>query len=292
MDVDTCIHWYQSVLISAKNNHNSNGNCGDYGCKVGVASATMTIKAGIVHPNGFQIVPPKHSTKTANDCVFAEDKFLLASGSSKMSGTTSVSFSSSNPTLYAFRHVYASRRLQWNDHIVINVGFDIEGDPMGTVYAESEDKDAPLKVALKTDNPPRSSFRILAPETFNGATKECVSWGDEIVLKLNNLAEEKGCDPRYGCRILYADPVGNYVTPRFGHRTASTAADVFTLEPPTDLNKAGCIHAGEQLYLVRQKASSGCGAYGCRVATPNLSTKTFKMGHFNNADLLAFQTFT
>eukprot|EP00121_Abeoforma_whisleri_P005827 Awhi_evm1s5285 len=96
MKVDTCIHWYDKVLLSAKGNHDINGNCGSYGCKVAKAASTLTFESVYTNTNGLQIVPPVHSPKTANDCVFAEDKFLLASGISKMSGTSSVLFGSND----------------------------------------------------------------------------------------------------------------------------------------------------------------------------------------------------
>eukprot|EP00121_Abeoforma_whisleri_P016038 Awhi_evm1s14738 len=116
-------------------------------------------------------------------------------------------------------------------------------------YTDSLDDNVSLKVSPKTENPQITSFRILSPKVFSGATKECVSWGDQIEIKLNNDIDEVGCDNVYGCRIAQAGDNGGL---KFSRKTDDNSVTNLFVYPPNGVEKSGCVHAGDQLQLKKR----------------------------------------
>eukprot|EP00121_Abeoforma_whisleri_P008631 Awhi_evm1s7924 len=268
--IHDCIKWTDLVVLSAKNNHDEDGACGLHGCKVAYMNDdnNMQLQASGDDPYVFRILPPLGLFRNSEQCVRSDDKFVLADlltaaehglehilgahggrGLKRISGTDNrlqLFHHSGSTSDFSFRHIHRHRTLQWRDHVLMNTGFEVGGTFYGNsvLYTDSLDENVALKEGSKKENPQITSFRILPPEIFSGATKECVSWGDQIELKLNNDINEAGCDNLYGCRVANIDNNGNL---RFSKKTVN--ATKIYVQPAFGLKKSGCIHAGDQLQL-------------------------------------------
>eukprot|EP00121_Abeoforma_whisleri_P001063 Awhi_evm1s946 len=260
--VNDCIKWTDSFVISQKNNHDENGNCGSYGCRVAkLINYRMQFIPGGETPETFRIRPPVGIFRSPDQCVLFDDKMVLiptAFAYSQIETTAGRSLTKTGNDLtfghdvavkhsFSFRRIHRHRPLKWSDHVLINTGFETENEVHGTkiMYVDSLNEDEILREDYKKNNPQVSSFRILAKENFAGATTECVNWGDAIELKLNNDISEEGCDNIYGCRIANVDQDG---TIKFSRKTE----DAFSLYvfPPSGLtSKSGCVHAGDQIQI-------------------------------------------
>eukprot|EP00121_Abeoforma_whisleri_P008788 Awhi_evm1s8071 len=264
-----CIKWTDSVVISVKNNHDEWNNeraCGLHGCKVADASfGTMTFGPSGSDPASFTILPPFGLFRSSEQCVRSGDKFVIAvneptSGAdhgvdTKECGNhgcrvgtlheNKLYFEDGRHSLmFNFNHIKRSRALKWDDHVVINSWFEPTGDVLGReiLYTDNQDDNTPLKWDYKSNNPVRTSFRLLQPRAFDGATEDCISWNDSVVLKLNNDVTESGCGNKYGCRLASFD--WNLYTMTF-----SKQEEAFKIRSINGIQRFGCIRSGEQIYF-------------------------------------------
>eukprot|EP00121_Abeoforma_whisleri_P016295 Awhi_evm1s14960 len=257
-----CIHWYDDIVLVLREANCEVANS----CKV--ASMSNDGRFEFVHGNTsmtLKVLPTHGAFRNNSTCILANDKISLAHHSTfdqgndcgingcKVATVTNgtVAFSSSDSSaILSLKHVQRNRALNWRDHVVINTGFSTGGSLIGEdiLYVENDNKGVLLQSAPKTSNPPRSVFRLL-PSLVSNHTKttECISWGDEIVIRLNNLAQEEGClDSVYGCRILSTDPDNSsnlIFEPSVGNNAFTT---VFLAN---NQQKTGCIRAGEQVQV-------------------------------------------
>eukprot|EP00121_Abeoforma_whisleri_P014092 Awhi_evm2s12997 len=148
--------------------------------------------------------------------------------------------------MFNFNHIKRSRALKWDDHVVINSGFKPTGDVLGLeiLYTDNQDDNTLLKCDYKSNNPVRTSFRLLQPRVFNGATEDCISWNDSVVIKLNNGITESGCGNKYGCRLASFDLNIPKPTMKF-----SRQEEAFKIRSTDGIQRFGCIRSGEQMYF-------------------------------------------
>eukprot|EP00121_Abeoforma_whisleri_P004078 Awhi_evm1s3680 len=265
------IKWTDLVVLSAKNNHDEDSACGLHGCKIAYMNddKNMQLQASGDDPYVFRILPPLGLFRSSEQCVLSDDKLVLVDLSTVLEhgvdhtlgahggrGLKVISETdkrlqfyhhSGSSSDFSFRHIHRHRTLQWRDHVLITTGFQAGGSLYGNsvLYTDSLDDNVSLKEDYKTGNPQITSFRILPPEVFSGTSRKCISWGDQIEIKLNNNITEAGCDNAYGCRLAYVDSDGKV---KFSKKTESAAK--LYIHPPFGLEKSGCVHAGDQLHLM------------------------------------------
>eukprot|EP00121_Abeoforma_whisleri_P004719 Awhi_evm1s4267 len=303
-----CVKWGDTVVLSVKHNYDtSHGNCAGYGCRV--VFYDLTLEHSTVDPFVLRILPPGVLFRSPEQCVLSDDHFVLSPMSAVINhgkpntsgyhGTKNLQFDDSGQAIFApgtnltsdlsFRHIHRFRAIEWKDHVRINTGFESNGENIygnSVLYTDSLDEHVALKVNLKRNNPQITTFRILSPIDFTGVTRECLSWGDEFMLKLNNDASEDDCATIYGCRLLYTNAANNLTKdPKFGRMEENE--EKFYIHSPRE-SKTGCVRAGEQFYLSQNQDSET----QSRVMKIDLTTKTVSFDDHTQASLLAFQVFT
>eukprot|EP00121_Abeoforma_whisleri_P001047 Awhi_evm1s931 len=249
-------------------------------------------------PKAFVIRPLDGIFRSSEQCVYPGDRLSIAiKGSSTtleipLNGNIAeelVQFSGVDSALaVSFQPQNRHRTLKYSDHIVINTAFEAGGSEFGRKRIYTQDESAGVKLEV-TDassdyNFKQGSFRILKPKIFNGKTKECLSWGDEIVLKLNNVVCEKGCPQYFGCRVAVFKESADGTTLHFDHPDVADSNVHLYVVPPGTMSKGGCIRAGEQLQL------KVCGSSGCRFSNIYNGYFGFITSVASPEYLLSFQT--
>eukprot|EP00121_Abeoforma_whisleri_P012232 Awhi_evm1s11283 len=294
-----CIHWHSEIVLSAAENYQINENCGIYGClTASMRNQQMVFTDSGMNPSTFILRPPQGIFRSHEQCIYPGDKIIIASRDPQGLETTFqeeedfVTFGASNSSTLLSLHLDTKHRsLKWDDHVVINTAFKQRGSLFGKgqLFTESDESGALLESA--SSNFRRSSFRLLRPETIYGNSNGCISWGDEIVLKLNNAVTEIGCGAYYGCRVAYDVDEGDHSTLRFGLRDKDRSNMRLFVTPPPGVERSGCVRAGEQLQLALNPTLCD-GGIGCRVSRVSNGSLTFSdQGQITSSDLLSFQTF-
>eukprot|EP00121_Abeoforma_whisleri_P015588 Awhi_evm1s14349 len=309
-----CVKWGDSVVLSVKHNYDtSEGDCAGYGCRVvcfdANAEGTLTLEHSTVDPFVLRILPPGALFRSPEQCVHSDDHFVLSPMSTVHDhgkshalgyhGSRNLQLNGSGQAIFAhgkdlafdlsFRHVHRFRVIQWKDHVRINTGFEPNNENYygnSVLYTDSLDEHVSLKVDYKHNNPQITTFRILPSSDFTGVTEECLSWGDDFVLKLNNDVSEDHCATIYECRLLYANAANNLTKdPKFGKMEENEVK--FYIHSPQG-SKTGCVRAGEQFYFSQNRDSEPQD----RVMKIDLTTKAVSINDHTQASLFAFQVFT